>query len=82
MTKWEYMVDWIGSPDTQQGGHFTVLGRLVEKGEHGWELITVLDGYGIFKRPANCCVEYVGKPCDELSVEDVTECCDAEEAIR
>jgi hypothetical protein len=46
LTKWDYRMTYLKF-DT----NIRKVSVLNQMGEHGWELVTITDYYGIFKRP-------------------------------
>ncbi len=47
--KWEYKgVEWL---ELMKFTHSEGDGELVKLGNEGWELVTISEGYAIFKRP-------------------------------
>lgn len=46
---WEYDVIFIGDPGSAMGV-VKAKERLQEAGKDGWELVSYVEGYGIFKR--------------------------------
>lgn len=71
MTEWDYHVARLRPSDRTQHQQ---LAYLQDLGKHGWELVAVAGEWAYFKRRVGCgSACYVGKPCDNLRVESVTE---------
>lgn len=49
--KWEYETAWVGLGSGGVVNMRAVRDRLFEIGNDGWELVAIIDGSAIFKRP-------------------------------